>query len=137
MKVMVCTDGSEHSEKAVRIAAQLAKARKSPLLILHIIESEARRTELIYDSYGEQYSRAKSILQKAETIVSEIAPGMSVETRVAVGPITEEICRIAEEEGVQALMIGTTGGTALKRMLLGSVADGVIRYCHCPVTVVR
>ena len=53
------------------------------------------------------------------------------------GPVAAEIVRIAEEEGFTSIFMGSRGNRGLKRMLLGSVADDVIRHAHCPVTVIR
>lgn len=47
------------------------------------------------------------------------------------------IVQFAEDEGVDLIVVGTTGKTALSRLLLGSVAKGVVLYAHSPVLVVR
>ena len=47
------------------------------------------------------------------------------------------IGRIAEEGGYTSIFVGSRGNRGLKRMLLGSVADDVIRHAHCPVTIIR
>jgi nucleotide-binding universal stress UspA family protein len=137
MKIMACTDGSETANKALNIAAQLAKVRGSELTILHVIDSDVSREEPIYDEYGGKQRKAKSILKDAEEIVSQVGGDIKVNSRIAVGPVSAEIVRIAEDEGFGALIIGSTGASRIKRMLLGSVADDVVHYAHCPVTVVR
>ncbi|MDY6863003.1 MAG: universal stress protein, partial [Thermodesulfobacteriota bacterium] len=58
-------------------------------------------------------------------------------TKIACGPISSEIVRIAEVEGFDVIVIGTRGLAGLKRMLMGSVAEDVVRHAHCPVIVVR
>ena len=137
MKIMVCVDGSERAKKAVGIAAQLAGVRGSELTILNVIDSDESRKEPIYDEYGEKYRKAKLILKEVEEIVRQVGDDIEVNSRIAVGPVSAEIVRMAEDERVQALFIGSTGAGKIKRMLLGSVADDVIHYAHCPVTVIR
>jgi nucleotide-binding universal stress UspA family protein len=114
---------------------------------MHVIEADISRKEpidelmqqskLAYDQYGEKYRKAKSILQDAEKVVAEIGKKIQVNLRIALGPVSAEIVRIAEEEKIGALFIGSTGSGKFKRMLMGSAADDVIHYAHCPVTVVR
>jgi nucleotide-binding universal stress UspA family protein len=137
MKIMACADGSKPSEKAIKIAAQLAEVSGSELLLLHVIENDVSREKPVFDEYGEQYKKAKEIIQNAQKIASEVAPHAQIKTRIAVGPVSAEIVRIAEEERFGSIFIGTTGTSRLLRLLLGSVADDVIHYAHCPVTVVR
>jgi nucleotide-binding universal stress UspA family protein len=137
MKIMACLDGSEKSKKAVDIAAQLAKIRNSELVLLHVIESDESREKPVFDNYGKKQREAKNLLKEGEDIVSGVGSDIRQTSRIAVGPVSAEIVRIAEDEGVGALLIGVTGASKIKRMLLGSVADDVIHYAHCPVTVVR
>jgi nucleotide-binding universal stress UspA family protein len=75
------------------------------------------------------------MLSRAKTDL--VANGVNCETKIAVGPVAAEIVRIAEEEGVTSIFMGSRGNRGLKRMLLGSVADDVIRHAHCPVTIIR
>ena len=63
--------------------------------------------------------------------------GASYTTPLIVGPAASEIVRFAEKERCDAICTGTRGKTGIKRMLVGSVADKIIRYAHCPVTVIR
>ncbi len=137
MKIMVCADGAKSSEKAIDVAAQYAKISSSSLMILHVIESEVRRNASEYDSYGEKQKQAQAIIDDALEIAAGVASGLAVSTRIAAGPISAEIVRIAEAEGFGAIFVGSGGSSKIKKMLLGSVTDDVIHYAHCPVTVVR
>jgi nucleotide-binding universal stress UspA family protein len=137
MKYMVCTDGEKSAAKAIEVAAQFAKISNSDLLILHVIASEVSRATPDYDSYGTQTQKAQTIINKALEITTQFAPEITVSTRIAVGPVSAEIVRIAEEEGIAGIFIGTIGSSKLKKLLLGNVTDDVIHYAHCPVTLVR
>ena len=65
------------------------------------------------------------------------AEGADCRVRAALGPVADQIVNIAQREGCDVICVGTRGMTGLKRVLLGSVADRVIRHAHCPVVVVR
>lgn len=137
MKLMVCTDGTKPSYKAVEVAAQYADITGSQLTIMTVVESDVSREEPAYDEYGKKQSQANAILKGASEIASEFAPKLEFTTRIAVGPVSSEIVRIAEDEGFNAIFVGATGSNRIKRMLLGGVTDDIMHYAHCPVTVVR
>ena len=65
------------------------------------------------------------------------AEGMTVRTIVRTGSANEEIVNLATDEGAELIIMGTHGRTGLNRMLLGSVADRVVRLARCPVLTVR
>lgn len=137
MKLLVCVDGSEHSDKAVKFASRFAKNYRADITLLHVIKSERSSEKPVFDDYGEETRRAREIVMNGERIVSKNAPEITVISRIIAGPISNEIVRIAEEEQFNAVWIGTRGRNGIARMLMGSVADDVIRYAHCPVVLVR
>ena len=137
MKFMACTDGGAASEKAIDVAAQFVKISNCQLMVLYVIPHEIRREKPEYDSYGEDQKKAQTIINNALEVVAKSAPGIPVTTKIAVGPVSAEIVRIAEEEEMAGIFIGTIGSSRLKKLLLGNVADEVMHYAHCPVTLVR
>ena len=137
MKILVCTDGSEYAVGAIKFAARFAKNYKADLTMVYVIESEISREKPVSDDYGDEQHKANEIIRNAEEIVSQIAPDVNANGHIAVGPISGEIVRVAEDEKFDVIAIGTRGQKKLRRMLLGSVADDVIRHAHCPVVVVR
>jgi nucleotide-binding universal stress UspA family protein len=70
----------------------------------------------------------------ADKILKEAVP---VQVNVAVGTPAEEILRVAREEKVDLIVMGTHGRTGLRHLLLGSVAEEVTRHAPCPVFTVR
>lgn len=138
MKIMVCTDGSEYGDKAVRYAAKFADNYGIDLTILHVIEDTTTQEELpTYPGFKPKRERAEQILSEAKQAAAEVSKKVTCHERVALGPITSEIVRIAEVEDFDGIVVGTKGVRGLKRMLIGSIARQVIRHAHCPVTVVR
>ena len=137
MKLMVCTDGTKPSYKAVEVAAQYSDITGSQLTVITVIESDVSREEPAYDEYGKKQDQANAILKNACEIAAKFAPELNVTTRIAVGPVSSEIVRIAEDEKFNSIFVGATGASRIKMMLLGSVTDDIIHYAHCPVTIVR
>lgn len=138
MKIIVCTDGSECGDKAVRYAAQFAKNYGADLTILHVINDAISHQELpIYIGFKSEKERAETIVSRAKEMAEEVNKDITCHEKIACGPISSEITRIAEVEGFDGIIMGTKGTSGLRRMLIGSVAEDVIRHAHCTVTVVR
>ena len=138
MKIILCADGSECSNKAVRYAAQFTKNYEMDLTILHVIEDAITHLELpTYPGFKSKKEQAEAIISRAKELAAEVHKNITIHEKIACGPISSEIARIAEVEGFDGIIMGTKGNSGLRRMLLGSVADDVIRHAHCPVTVVR
>ncbi|MDY6864197.1 MAG: universal stress protein [Thermodesulfobacteriota bacterium] len=138
MKIIVCTDGSEYGDKTVEFAARFAEKFRIDLTILHVIEDLVPQAELpTYPGFRPKKEEAEAILSHAEKLITDISREIKCNKKIACGPISSEIVRIAEVEGFDGIIIGTRGLRGLKRMLLGSVAEDVMRHAHCPVTLVR
>ena len=138
MKVMLCTDGSECANKAVVFAAGFAEHYKVDLTILHVIEDIVQQKKLPnYPEFKEKKDKAEEILSQTKQLAKDCCNVVNYKEKLACGPVSSEIVRIAEEERFDVIVIGTRGLRGLKRMLMGSVAAEVLQHAHCPVTVVR
>ena len=138
MKIMVCADGSEYGDKAVQYAAKFADNFGIDLTLLHVIEDTTTQEELpTYPGFKPKREKAEAILAAARKLAAEVSSKVTCHERIALGPITSEIVRIAAVEDFDGIVVGTKGVRGLKRMLVGSIARQVIRHAHCPVTVVR
>ena len=142
-KILIAIDGSEPSMNAADYAIEMAKKDNAKLIALtvaHILSSsyglatlpdelkQAKEKEMLeskqwFDKFN-QNAKQNNIQLKTELIDTQ----MSVE-----GAIVE----YAESEGVDLIIIGTRGRSGFKKMLLGSVASGVVTYATCPVMVVK
>jgi nucleotide-binding universal stress UspA family protein len=88
------------------------------------------------DVLRENRRETKEMLaQQAKSI--EESGGTVNETHLREGRADEEIVELAEEIGAGLIVMGSRGHGRLKRALLGSVSDAVVRHAHCPVTIVR
>lgn len=136
LKILTCVDGSDTAKKTVRISAAVAKRSGASLILVHVLD-DTLSYEKIPDSpvYAERKKEGEAILKEAKEIVE--SEGATCSTRLLAGPVVSEIIRLAEKEDCAVIFTGTVGRTGIMRMVLGNVAERIIRYAHCPVTVIR
>ncbi|MFM1998047.1 MAG: hypothetical protein RLZZ111_2434 [Planctomycetota bacterium] len=133
--ILVPTDFSTASDAALPHAEALAKQHGATLLILHVEEPP-----LAYGGgelyYGLPEPSSERILKMLDDI-KPADPAVSFTHRLSVGDPAGEIVRIAGEEGAEMIVLGTHGRSGFTRMLMGSVAEAVVRRAPCPVLVYR
>lgn len=139
-RIMCPVDFSAGSSEALRVAAELARERDAALVLVHVW-SPAQMTmgegylapTVIQDMVdGETAQLAKSKTEAQQLGVKEVA------TRLLTGVPWDEIVSAARSDSaVDLIVIGTHGRTGLAHVLLGSVAEKVVRHAPCPVLVVR
>lgn len=150
-KIVVAIDGSEPSIDAAENAIVMAKRYDADLIALHVIP-RGIRYEYSEDLKGPDISTTplmgivESHQQEAEewfNKVREIAKkennNIKLATEVVIGTksTVAEIVDYAADHKVDLIVIGTRGRSGFKKLLLGSVASGVVNYAHCPVMVVK
>jgi nucleotide-binding universal stress UspA family protein len=137
--ILCATDFSPSSEQAVRVAARIAKERGSALVIAHVlhIPSLAFGGELTYappvvrDLMAQAQRRLDDVVRQAsEAGVEHVTP------KLLNGSPWAEIVTLLRESGSDLCVMGTHGRTGVARMLLGSVAEKVVRHAPCSVLVV-
>ena len=129
------TDFSERSRYALQLAAALARDHGARLLLLHVVELPA----MAYAEAALVADPAAFLVEahrKLNQVPVPLPPGR-VERRVALGEAVTEIVAVAEEAPCDLIVIGTHGRTGLRRALLGSVAEQVMRRAPCPVLTVK
>ncbi len=130
-KLMFPTDFSECSDAGLEHAATLARDMGASLLIVHVEEPP-----LAYAGGEMYYGTPEPDTKALETMLQKVRPtdaSIPVEHRLVVGSPAHAICDLAEQEGVDMIIMGTHGRTGLKRLLMGSVAEHVVRWAPCPV----
>lgn len=135
-KIMVGYDGSKPSEKAVEVAFSLAQSMDCNVLIFAVARppEPATRVEVdaMLDDAREHFEEGfKQITKCAEDL------GVALETAIAVGHPIQQIVHRAETEQVDLIVLGRRGRSRFERMLVGSTAEKVLRYSHCPVMIVH
>jgi nucleotide-binding universal stress UspA family protein len=138
-KILLPTDGSEEATLAVRTAADLSEKTGSELHVVHVGEATLGYHPERH-GYRIQYERdEKEARELLETQVEGIkAAGDTVaQAHLRMGKADEQIVVLAEELGADLIVMGSRGLGGVKRALMGSVSDSVVRHAHCPVLVVR
>lgn len=139
-KILCPIDYSDCSAKALRYAAGLALRDSARLYLMHVIDKR------IYDYGGPIYEVQPSPDEETiahlkekltESVPKEISGDIEVETIVTVGVPANEIVSAAEEKGVDIIVMGTHGRTGISHVVMGSVAENVVRKAVCPVLTVR
>ncbi len=137
-RILVATDGSDAAEAAVEEATDLADDQAAELHVLNVVEVQA------VESMGPSpAATAESMEQAGERAVAgavELAEGAgvsAVEGATIRGLPHEEIVGYVEEHDIDLVVLGTHGRTGLDRLLLGSVAEKVVRLSSAPVLTVR
>lgn len=134
-KILCPVDFSTLENAALEVATTLARDRGATLLITHVEE--------IPIAYGEgefYYGLATPDRAELERMLNAVVPTdptVRYEHRLVTGDPAEEIVELAEREGVDMIVLATHGRTGLFRLLMGSVAEAVVRKAKCPVLTVK
>jgi nucleotide-binding universal stress UspA family protein len=141
MRILCATDFSEQGQAAESKALELARALGAELVYLHVsvepmlyTESPFSMTE-VHDVHHAQRRWAEETL-KAHAAAA-LATGTTARWALRAGVPQYEIVTAAREEKADMLVLGTHGRSGINRLLLGSVAERVVRMAPCPVLTVR
>ncbi len=134
-KILFPTDFSHTGDAALELATSLARDMDAKLLIVHVEEPP-----MAYGG-GEMYygmpEPAKDDLLRMLGEVTHNDPRVAFERRLVTGAPADAIVRLAESEHVDLVVMGTHGRTGLLRLLMGSVAEAVVRRAPCPVVTFK
>ena len=140
-KILVGTDFSEPSDAARRTAIELARRLGAELEIVHVEEplpayafSEGALPDLPRLQEEVRSWAEREVEQQAK---EARAAGVPVTTAVLLGTPANAIVEAARTDGADLIVVGTHGRTGFERILLGSVAERVVRTASCPVLTVR
>ena len=163
-KILVAIDGSRPSMDAVDYAIAIAQRNEAELTALYVVSSPTTfdytsdtpedqipeiAKDIVHHAKKESQpwfneitekvrARAAAVTLKEDT--KKTTSGViQLKTQVVVSPIsvTGSIVQYAERENIDLILVGTRGRSAFKRLLLGSIASGIVTHAHCPVMVVR
>ncbi|HZL88792.1 MAG TPA: universal stress protein [Pirellulaceae bacterium] len=134
-KILVPTDFSEGSEMALDWATVLARDTGATLLLLHV-EAIPLTTGGGEFMYLDTRPPTAELAERLERVAPK-DPGVPVVRRLLTGDPASAILRTAEEEDVELIVMGTHGRRGITRLLMGSVAEEVVRKAPCPVLTVK
>jgi nucleotide-binding universal stress UspA family protein len=135
-RILLATDGSEDAERATRAAVELSEKLGSELHVVHV-------GELLPTFYAQTEEEPARLRRQAQELLDEQvrrigeAGGSVAEAHLRLGRPAEEIVKLSEELGVGVILVGSRGLSGLRRAVMGSVSESVVRHAHCPVFVVR
>jgi len=132
------TDFSEGSNFAFQIAVDLARQNQAVLLVLHVVETLGPENA----TYGEISSQLQpqGYDKRLEETMRRLRPAandVSIEHLLVEGNPAQEIDRVARDRACDLIVLGTHGRTGLKRLLMGSISEKVVRLAPCPVLTVK
>lgn len=139
-KILVPVDFSECSRKALDYALPFAGKFGAALTLLHVIHANyyAANNEYTTFDYPELMSELRqSGEEELRLLADSVRKECPVKTMIETGHPGEVIVTAAKELGMNLIIVSTHGRTGLKRALLGSTAEYVVRHAPCPVLVVR
>lgn len=139
-KILYPTDFSDVAIKALPYVEQLRYAGSSEVIILHVIDRRSLDL-LCYDpgNYRTVENNLKGLaLENSGFLKKRIEKhGLNVKVLIKTGNPASRILKVAHEEQIAVIVIGSHGKTNLAEMLIGSVSERVVRYASCPVLVVK
>ncbi len=143
--ILVPIDFSAGSMEALRLAGRLAGKCNARLLLLHVepLSAVAPPTGMLTDGLWERLESVQdAICQSARESLQRLAeevvpPGVATRARVLTGPAGQVILDVVLRGEVDLVVLGTHGRTGLPRVLVGSVAERVVRHSPVPVLVAK
>ena len=127
-RIVVPVDFSLSSERAARFAYSLGRSLQAHIYLVHVVDAGPSQTHL------ERYREARAAI---EGVAKRIAKGGPITTEVRSGHVTDEITQAVIAYGADLVVMATHGRTGLPHLLMGSVAEEVIRTAVCPTLVMK
>ena len=135
-RVLLATDGSSDAALAAQSAIELSERTGSELHVVHV-------GEYLPTFYAQTEEEPAQLRADAQRLLEEqlerirAAGGQVAQVHLRLGRPAEQIVNLSEEIGAGVVVVGSRGLSALRRAVLGSVSESVVRHAHCPVFVVR
>ncbi|HBI23773.1 MAG TPA: universal stress protein [Nitrospiraceae bacterium] len=137
-KILFPTDFSESAENASRYALSLAKKYGSKVYVIHVIEPFTYTTEFGLDFSAQLKEMEASARRLLDDIAASIKKtNLDVESVLITGEPFVEIIKYARKEQVDLIVMATHGRSGIEHMLMGSVAEKVVRKSPCPVLTIK
>jgi nucleotide-binding universal stress UspA family protein len=137
--ILIATDGSKNSLKAISYGIEIAKLSGATVHGLYVVDMTSFSSLPMDAGWETMYDTLKEEGEKAISEVKECGEASGVEVRGVLleGHPSNEIINFAENNDIDLIVVGTLGKTGLDRFLMGSVAENVVRNSKVPVMVVR
>ncbi len=140
-KILVPWDGSKYANKAFKMALDLAKKYNSKIdLVTCLSHADTGASYLDSDINKDIFKTARKVISKRMSKLQDEAKKEGVSTSINVfitDSTVRQLVALTKDKEVNLVVMGTRGLTGWKKLLLGSVANGVSQQAHCPVFLVR
>ena len=140
-KILVPFDGSGYSEKAFEKAVEIAEKFESELIVMTVLQSKIPDSagvsiERLQELQDEQENQATTMLRKLETKAKNRNIPFSI--KIIHNPSSSDgIVTFAENSNVDMIVMGSHGRTGFRKIVLGSVANGVVGHAKCSVLITK
>ncbi|MGE5114408.1 MAG: universal stress protein [Acidobacteriaceae bacterium] len=135
-RILVATDFSEWSKRALLVGLGIAQRHASNLHLVHVLPSEGYGVAGAGMLGAVNFARHNARDLESEFLQKGYFEGIRYQVSVEKGEVWPVVSRMIEEEGVDLVVTGTRGRSGLGRLLLGSVAERIFRHSPCPVLTV-
>ncbi len=135
--ILVPTDGSEYTKAAVREAVELAKLSGGKVTALYVLDQSVFTNMPMDTAVMNVYNTLEKEGKAAVDFVRDLAAENNVEAEVSIKEGTPVKVILDESSNYDIIVMGTLGRTGMSKLLMGSVAERVVRAAQCPVLVVR
>lgn len=131
LRILVPLDFSGKSRQALRYAIPLAQKFSAQIHLVHVLKP-AGKTEP-----AEQKRMRQAAIKRLGEMSGELPPRLRAGNAVLSGDPAEEILELASKNNIDLIVLTTKGSSGLKRVLVGSTAESIMRHATCPVMSVR
>jgi nucleotide-binding universal stress UspA family protein len=134
-RILFPTDFSHTGDAALAFATSLARESDGRLIVVHVQEAP-----LAYGGGEMYYGIPEPTTDELMNMLHDVKPtdpSVPVEYRLVTGDPADAVVRLAEDDDVDLIVLGSHGRTGLTRLLMGSVAEAIVRKAHCPVLVYK
>jgi nucleotide-binding universal stress UspA family protein len=144
-KILVAIDGSEHADKALGFALDLAEKYSATITLVNVFQvpmfgylgEPFAYPALLAEFTNEVKRMHEQILSKALKKAKELKPNLKISTVLEEGRPSDKIVETAKEGNFDLIVMGHRGLGRVKEFFLGSVSDRVADEAHCPVLIVK
>ena len=135
--ILVPTDGSEYTKAAIRKAMELAKLAGGKITALYVLDQTILTNMPMDTAVMNVYNTLEKEGKEAVDFVRDLGAQEGVQVEISVKEGTPVKVILDESANYDIIVMGTLGRTGMSKLLMGSVAERVVRASQCPVLVVR
>ena len=136
-KILVPTDGSEYTKSAILKAVELAKVTGSTITALYVLDQTIFVNMPLDSAVTNTYTLLKKEGESAVAFVKETCEKEGILCEVLIGEGSPVKFIVESSKDFDLIVMGTLGRTGFSKLMMGSVAERVVRYSNCPVMVIR